>query len=329
MTMTEPIPSGGQYGVADWQDYVNNWRDADATWLQSRSILRFADNAARTAAFPSVPPAGQFIFNNSAVASGGGLEMSNGTLWVSYKAMPANLVKTADDGGQVSISHSGAAGKGIQFTPTYVGTNADLRVQGGVLTVDATGVSVKTGAAIAKLTTDATQLLIDKPVSIPSLVLTGAGTVFSAPGKTIAVGIITADTATINNLTLGGTLTGGVINGTSGTIAGVAHASNRVTAASGYVSAGGIFYGGATAAVMRQRNTTTGVLAAPLIQVTDTLAQMVADNIYLDGDVRIRTGSTIYWYNTAGAFKAYGGLVVYSTTDPGAANYPPGTLWIS
>jgi hypothetical protein len=327
--MTEPIPVGGQYGAADWQDYVNNWRDADATWLQSRSILRFANNTDRDAVYTSVPPAGQFIFNAADVASGGGLEMSNGTLWLGYKAMPVNLVKTADDSGQVSISHSGAAGKGIQFTPTYVGTNADLRVQGGVLTVDTTGVSVKTGAATAKLTTDATQLLIDKPVSIPSLTLTGAGTVFSAPGKTIAVGIVTATTATITNITLGGTLTGGVLNGSSGTIGGVAMASNRATAASGFLSQNGLFYGGSTAAVMRYRDPSDGSLGTSYVQVTDVLTQMVAPNIYLDGDVRIRTGATIYWYNTAGAFKAYGGLVVYSTTDPGAANYPPGTLWIS
>lgn len=329
--MPEPIPVDAPYGVAAWQDYVNNWRDDDANWLQSRAIVRFATNAKRDAAYPSPPGAGQFIFN--AQTAPGNLEMSTGTAWAPYRPMPANLVKTSDDGTQVAISHSGAAGKGFVFTPTYVGTNADLRVQGGVLTVTATDVNIKTGAKTAKLTTDATNLISDTPITAPSLALTGAGTVFSAPGKTVAVGTLTADSATITNLTVSGTLSGGVLNGPSGTIGGV-QLSGSYAYAAGLVASSGLFYGGTTAAYMRYRNPSDASLGAAYIAVvksgaTEYTMMSSPGLIYMDGDQAWRTGSTVYWYNAAGALKAYGGLIVYATTDPGAANYPPGTLWIS
>lgn len=56
--MSATIPGDG-YGEVNWVDYVDNWRDVDATWLQERSIVR-------NAADPAGTPAEGRVFYNAA-----------------------------------------------------------------------------------------------------------------------------------------------------------------------------------------------------------------------------------------------------------------------
>ena len=68
MTQAEPIPDL-QYGAGNWQDYINNWREKDAEYLQARSILRF-ETVTKRDQILSTPGAGQFAWLND---GGGGV----------------------------------------------------------------------------------------------------------------------------------------------------------------------------------------------------------------------------------------------------------------
>src|SRR5262245_34087270 len=53
------------YGKTDWTDYTDFWRDDDAEWLMTRSILRYATAAARTTDYPT-PEVGQTTYREDA-----------------------------------------------------------------------------------------------------------------------------------------------------------------------------------------------------------------------------------------------------------------------
>ena len=319
--MTDTALPSGPNGLAVWTDYEDNWRKKDADFIQDRMISRFADATERNAAYPAPPPAGRFIYRSDL----GYLEKSTGSARESYRPLPQYVTVAADSNSQVSLAHSADCGKRVIYTPTYLDTNIDFRAQGGVLTVDTTGVSIKTGAATAKLTTSGTSLVSSLPLSVPSITLTGSGTAFTAPSQTVDIGTISADNGDITNLSVTGTLTGGVINGTSGTIGGVFLSGNGIRGADG------AFYGGPDYAHMRSYDGAS--LGGAWVEVFDNGATehvlFHGTNIYVDGALRLRTGAAGYWYNAAGTFMAYNALVVYSTTALTAANYPAGTIWIS
>ena len=325
MTMVDPIPTEAPFGRADWQDYKNNWREVDAEWVQGRAILRYEDAAKRDSSLPGAS-AGQVVYNQATDA----LELRSklGT-WLSYRALPQNLKTVTDTAATVKIAHAQAGDKGLIFGTTGLSADMPLSVL-GVLSADLTGVSIKVGAKTAKLSTDVDSLVSDSPITAPSIELTGTGEVLSAPGKTVAVGTLTAAQINATNIGLSGTLTGGVLNGASGTIGGVGLVGSAAYAASGFIAGGGYFGGASTVAQVRRRDPADGSLGAASVNVTDTYVQMIGDpDIYLDGQLRFRTGKNMYWYDAAGTHRGYVPAVVYSATDPGAANFPNGSIWFS
>ena len=80
-----------------------------------------------------------------------------------------NLTSTKDDATGVAMSHKNAGGKGVVFEPTRTVMDNPIYVMGGVLTVDATGLTIKTGTKTVKLTTDAAGLVSDSPISATAL----------------------------------------------------------------------------------------------------------------------------------------------------------------
>lgn len=342
--MSDPI-TDLQYGKPDWADFVNNWREKDAEWLRDRSIMRFATTASRDTAVSGASP-GTFVYRADAESGAGGWEAKRQTGgFFSFRPLPVNLATSVDTTSSVVLAHGLASGKGINFTPTTVLVNADnFNLHAGVLTSDATGINIKTGTKTAKLTTNTTSLLVDSPLSVPSIALTGAGTVLTAPAKTVAVGTLTADVGTITNITMSGTLTGGILNGTRALINGVnigwdpgltvpAAWANGLSASAGLLSQAGYFYGDGSSAIMRQRTPTTGALSAQYIQVQ--AADIIIGPTNAPGSVfhypylRIMQGRGVPWHNAAGTHVAWIAPTIYSGSDPGAANYPDGTIWVS
>ena len=324
MTTTEPIPDA-QFGIANWQDFINNWREADAEYLQSRTISRFASATTRDAALSSPSP-GQFVYDQNLDI----LEMRSKTgAWFPYRALPQNMAVVLDDGTGVTLAHTGAAGKGVVFSPSQIGISGNLNVLSGVLTADGTGVSIKVGAKVAKLTTDAANLVSDTPFTAPSISLTGTGTVVSAPGKTVAVGTLTADTGTITNINVSGTLSGGTINGTGGTIASVALSGGRADAANGFSSQFGWFYGDGSNAIMRWRNPTGGTTGASYIQVPQNDVIINGNTIQFNGQPWIRSAAQPRWYDNTNTLRGYLGPVIYGGPDPSTYGAADGTVWFT
>ena len=62
MSIAEPLPET-PWGTANWQDYINNWRELDAEWLMNRSILRFQSTAERDNKLTAATT-GQVVYNN-------------------------------------------------------------------------------------------------------------------------------------------------------------------------------------------------------------------------------------------------------------------------
>ena len=334
MTQAEPIPDL-QYGAGNWQDYINNWREKDAEYLQARSILRF-ETVTKRDQILSTPGAGQFAWLND---GGGGVEMltyrSKDGTWKKFQSLAQNL-KHIEDATKVTISHVNASGKGITFaanTPWGISTDVPFSAL-GVLTADSTGVTIKSGTAVAKFTTDATNLLIDKPVTATSVTLSGTGTVISAVGKTASVGTIIADVGDIDNISMSGTLTGGKFTGTEATIGGVKLKDGQVTGTAGIIDQNGIFYGDTASAIMRYRPASGSFVAgSSYLRVYDDVIQAVGGIFDIYSLPRIRENSVnnngeFRWVDSAGTTRGYIGPVVVSNTSQPAANWPNGTIWI-
>lgn len=321
MSIAEPIPDV-QFGKGAWLDYVSNWRQKDAGYLQERSILRYASVASRAIDW-ATPRAGQVTYR----ADADRLEMYSTlrSAWINVLLFQF-LTSSKDDASGVTISHTGAAGKGATFGPSSVVVDLPLNVYNGLLTADATGVGVKTTAMKqALLTTNATELLSDTALAAPSLRLSGTGTVLNAAGKAVTVGALTADSATIPNISLTGTLSGGgVLNGASGTIGGVAMSANRATASAGFLAQAGLFSGDGSSAVMRANG------GGPYLQIS------TAGGVYSGGGqfdfyntVRLLNGNVLVYYNSSNSVAVNVAPSLYSAGDPGAANFPDGTIWVS
>ena len=329
MSVDRSLPTTAPYGKGVWTDYEDNWRGKDAAWLQSRSILRYANPTARDADL-TAPEPGQFVFDASIDI----LEYRSGTgVWKYYKPLPQFTAATQDDASGVAINHINSGGKGVILGPgSPAGTglvtlNAPLNVLTGILTADATGITIKTGAKTVKLTTGATDLVSDSPITAPSVTLTGTGTVLTAPGKVMTVGTINADTGTITNVNVSGTIQGGTYRGavdgttvnasSGGTIGGVALSGSIATANSGVIAQGAFLRGDAGMGYIGYRNPSGGALGGSVMTVDATYLRFrIPNGIPLDRADGSHTGAWI------------GGAIV-SGGDPGAGNFPNGTIWVS
>jgi hypothetical protein len=316
--VAEPI-ADTQWGIADWTDYENNWRAGDADYLQSRAIARFHTAADRTAALGS-GPVGMVTYNETTDRIEWRSKLGP---WVPITPMPLYMVATQDTSAAVSLAHVSAAGKGVTFTPTDIRITGPLNVLTDVVEVTTVGISIKTGARKATLSTDATHVVGDTPFKLPSMVLTGTGTVIDATGKTIVAGTVTSTLLSTQNMNLSGTLSGGIINGASGTIGGVklGITANVAEAPAGFLSQGATFVGDGSKGIL-------GYTAKQGKVHVDDRVGLLGLGVDLNADMAVRN-KAIAWYDITNALKGYYAVSVYSATDPGAANFPEGTIWFS
>ena len=318
-------------GKADWTDYQDYWRDDDAEWLQERSVLRYATSAARDAQW-TTPSPGQVIYNQFTDQ----LEhfaATSPTKWIGVLAsqhLGISPKTTASDNDPAVLGHKGAGGGGIQFFPTIssenkiaLTTNAYLDIGLGAIVAKPGGLTVtaptalgattfKTGAKTVALSTDADALVFDSKIEAPD--------------------------AAFAAMSLTGTFAGGVssiVNANSGTIGGVTLASASVSAPSGYVSSAGYFFGSGTQARIRQRDTASPfTLGTAGFDITDISIMALGTYFDMSTQPRVFGARSTYYYSgasgaAAGTLLGYGGPVIYSASDPGAANYPNGTIWFS
>lgn len=168
--MSVTIPTGGN-GDLNWTDLSDNWRDADATWLQERSIVRVTTTP---------PTVGSATGNVANVTAGrvfyditaGKLTLSLGSSYKNILAS-ANLNPALDSSTDVVLKVDGAS-YGITLKS---GTTPIVLDRINTLKVDTTG------SNLAQLTTStsvdtATTVEIDKPIKVtagtsPTTILRG------------------------------------------------------------------------------------------------------------------------------------------------------------
>jgi hypothetical protein len=332
MTIHEPLPSG-VYGIADWRNYEDYWRDEDASWLQERAVTRYQTTSARTAVIAQPKP-GQVTYNEETDRLELFSKVKNS--WIPLTSLQ-NLVTVKDEPTGVTLAHRDAGGRGITFQPTQI--YFDLPVNNNdvlfVSTQPNPGVTIRTGSGVsAKFITDATSLVLDKPLSAPSLALTGAGpTVLTTGGKSADFG---AGTVTAYNIVMGGTLSGmGTINGSKGTIGGVkiGITPDQLEASAGLISQGGIAFGDADSLKLQNRNTSTGALGTSYIDIGSDITIATAASAGMGTRIinRVRIDQAAAPLNCPWVLPGTDGYlapVVISAAALDPAQFPTGTIWI-
>lgn len=285
-------------GDIDWTNLQDNWREQDAEWLQERGVARVA----------TTPSAETNLINKNAGRVF--YSESNKVLYVSigtgYKTVVASdaLVAT-DTNTTVTLSVSGQSGfvftktGGVSISAltatsltstTATITNIIGTAGSGTFKTTSAGVEVDTtGSNKVTLTTGSAGLLVDSPVSVTGGITTSASSTFS--GGLSASGTAALTNATVSGtLSVGGNLTGAAGSFSTGTFSGTITAPT-INAASG-------------------ADLTLAIRSGRAIRVT---SPTVADaNIYYGA-----SGTSI-----RNAWVVYG-------SDPGVANVPEGTIWIT
>lgn len=298
-----------------WTDFVDNWRAIDAHWIRDRVVNIFDDNTKRGAS-GIVPIQGTLTFlqgTNSLEFYKGGTP----SLAASWESVRYPNLAVSSDATTVTLRQT-SGGSGIILASDGTANIEKLNAGLGTLLANVAGVTLKVGANKAVvLATNATALTVDSPVSITgTLNATGALTV---PSATLS-GTLTAANASIS-----GTVSGGVVNGGSGTIGGVALSGNKVVASAGLQSANGHFYGDSGSALMRYASD-----SGPYIQVTAGGANYAGGGQFdFYAGVRfLNNNYPVYYYaGNGGAVNIAPSF--YSGGDPGAGNFPDGTIWIN
>lgn len=136
-------------GAADWTDLINNWFAADAEWIQSRAILKW-DTEAGIAAPSNVDGSLAYARDTQQLVLQAGSSKRH--------LFASSFLGYSESTGQVTFQHTSAP-NGLDLL-----SSGTVRLAGGVLQAAAAGVSLKTGAATAQLTTDATDLISSLPL---------------------------------------------------------------------------------------------------------------------------------------------------------------------
>ena len=325
--MSESTKPSGGYGDVDWIDLTNNWYASDAEWLQSRSVVRIAGTTPTTEEVPTASNAvGRVFFSNSLqsllinITGGYHRVASSGNIGITDTGVSSELkLLTGANGTGIAFSSSGVTLGVTTFSSTLTVTGATTlngyltakagEATGAVVTTSSSGVTINTtGSNAVVLTTAADGLNVNSSIRITSggaLSVAGntslAGTLNVTGTSTIA-GLSAASSAVSGNSTVGGTLTStGVVNANGGV-------STTTVTASGSVTSAGL----TTSDVITSSSSTDLRLAIPSGRALRISAPTI-------GDANIYYGSL---NNIRNAWVVYG-------TDPGVANVPEGTIWIT
>jgi hypothetical protein len=320
-------PSGG-YGDVDWIDLTSNWYASDAEWLQSRSIVRIAGTAPLTTEVPTANNAVGRVFFSDSVQSlvinlTGGYHRvaSSGNVGITDSGSSAELKLISGlTGTGITFSSSGVSLGTTAVTSTLTVTGATTlngyltakagEATGAVVTTSSSGVTINTtGSNAVVLTTAADGLNVNSSIRITSggaLSVAGntslAGTLNVTGTSTIA-GLSASSSAVSGNSTVGGTLTV-----TTGLVTAGGGISTTAITASGLVTSAGL----TTSGIITSSSSTDLRLAIPSGRALRISAPTIGDaNIYYGSLNTIRNAWVVY-----GA-------------DPGVANVPEGTIWIT
>ena len=299
--------------VALWADNTDNWRAADADFLQRRAILRFSTAAARTASLgPNVTtaaPIGQFTYvANGGMDGNGGLEYVDATgSWRSVMSLKNLTVSDVSSAVSMRLATDSTSVLSVEAGRVVLGSSR-------ILSVEATKLVFKTGATSAELSTDADSFVSSVKFKAPSASL---GAVTSTSIDNTGGTLATASLSATGNVTAN-TLTASVSAALGATSVTSLAASAGITGVTVYgstsVRGGSVLVSGSRAA-----NYTA---ATQFVEMSATTTTIAGDSLII---APTATTTAVRYGTSAGPPFA---LVVLSTTDPGLANYPDGTIWV-
>jgi hypothetical protein len=324
--MSEATKPVGGYGDTDWEDFTNNWFASDAEWIQSRSVIRISGSIPTEGEVPAASNAvGRVFFSNSLLSLL--INVTGGY----HRVASSHNIGITDTGTNAELKLiTGAGGTGISFSTSGVGlgstTVSTLTVTGAttlngyltakageatgaVVTTSSSGVTINTtGSNPVILTTASNGLNVNSSIRITgSGALSVAGNTaltgtLGVSGASTLAGLSATSSAVSGNSTVGGTFTStGLVTANSGV-------STTTVTASGLIESAGL----TTSGVITSTSGTDVRLAIPAGRTLRIYAPTIADaNIYYGSANNIRN-----------AWVVYG-------TDPGVANVPEGTIWIT
>lgn len=319
--MSATIPSSG-LGDVDWVDLQDNWRDADATWIQERSIVRVSG---------ATPTVGVLdgSSGNVAVAAEGRVfySTSSKSLLVTVSSTPTYKTVVMSD--HISIS-DGASTSEIKATDASAGTGIVINNTTGAIsfgpstfnsTVSVTGATTLSGYLSALAGSSGTISTSSSGFTINTSGSNAVVLTTSASGLGIGSSVVvTGSLSTTTSITAGNGLT--VTTGTAAL--GVTTVSSTLTI-SGATSAAAIT---ASGLVTANANITVGG-TTPTIQSASSKDLTIT--VPASQSLRLSAASSsdananrIYYANTT----AQNAWIVYGS-DPGVGNVPEGTIWIS
>ena len=318
------LPVDGS-GAVTWFNDQNNWRAADADWLQSHAIIRWLTAADRTAASAShkapgsvgyiVAGAGQFVFNV------GGTDR--------YPFFANNLAIPTDTTSAVNLKLTGAGTTSIQLEPNKVsvaGLGASGSFVAGPLTVTNTVVRISN-------TTDNSSVDLTKDPLVGGVA--GTGPLRIAGGLRVTSGVLFDTTLGVTGATQLGSLTasalatfsagvnvtGGVISGTLGStssvnISGSIATTSTVTVGTPTGGGGMVVSNGAVA------KGPTSAVVSDIAGITLRTNYDPVTNAYNGGNLRSKIAD-------GSAQSANIASVIVSSAAPAPSDdYPEGCLWV-
>lgn len=337
--MTATLPTSGK-GDVNWRNLVDNWTHDDTVWLQDRTITRIGTGYSTGAPGDNSVyniNEGRVFYNLSTkellVSDGTNLNplFKSGVIKIADSTNSSELLGvSASANTGITISKTGASvsvGSAASFSSTVSITGA-LTV-GGLLT------SVKAGAS-GSISTDSTGFVVNttgsNAVTITTSTAIGAATTLEVNKPVKITGALeTTGSATVVNVTVNGTstLNGNVTVSTGSTLTAPAVSVSGTTInTSGATSVAGLLTATSNLSV-----TDTITVAG----TTPTIQSASGKNLNITvpaGSNALRllaaSGSDTYanqiYYGSTSVQNAW---IVYATSDPGVANVPEGTIWIS
>lgn len=296
-------------GLADWIDNTHNWRAEDAEFLQSRTILRFSSESIRNSylgpstSIPS-PTTGTVTFIS------GTNKLQYATSAGQWRDIAAYQYLTVDDGSTsvgMRLSSTASNSLSLESSKAVLGINR-------ILTVNPTSVDIKTGSATASLTTNASFLVSSIGLSAPASAFTSIttsgidnGTSAITTGSVTASGSLTAGSISISGTSVLGTATATSLTASAGVQGVTVYGTTSVRGGSVLLSGTKVSANGAPSSN---------------VELESSYVKIAGDAVVISP-----TSSTtpIRYNNASGPIVP---LIVVSASDPGAANYPEGTLWI-
>lgn len=308
------IPVDGR-GKATWEDYNSFWRELDVEWLQDRSILRYEDDTDRDADLTS-PQVGQVVYQEDEDILY--LRSTTGS-WKRYPGLPPNLLSDSSTPGQVTLGYFNGTDPGT-LVPSATLSSAgmsipsDLVVKTDVLQVNASGVSVKTGAATALLSTDADDLVSSVDIKATGFTTSGA----------VAAGSVSTDSLAAGSATVTGALDASGQDVTASRFI----SGDTEVGPNGLTDGTAVFQYGTTANGSGA-HINNGGAASLTVETGDV--EVIGDLNLREGILRVygddSTGDAPGWYYN-GTYKARIAPTVYGGS-PVASEYPHGTIWVT